>query len=78
MFENFPEDPFEPQKISMADVEAGDIAEMGLHMNLSEQSLYFDFNISPLSKEMKTQLYKQIQTLVYTYKELHKILSEHS
>ncbi|MEA5475029.1 hypothetical protein VB716_12435 [Synechococcus sp. CCY9201] len=71
-------DPFKVQQISMADIEAGDIAEMGLHLNLSERSYYFDFKITPLSKEMKTQLYKQIQAFVYTDKELHNILSEHS
>lgn len=70
------QDPFEIKKISMEDVNSGDIEEMGLHLNLSDQSLYFDFKINHLTHEMKAQLYKQIQALVYTYKELHNVLEE--
>jgi hypothetical protein len=70
------QDPFEIRKISMEDVNANNIEEMGLHLNLSDQSLYFDFKLNHLSHEMKAQLYKQIQALVYTYKELHKVLED--
>ena len=70
------QDPLKIHKISMEDVNAGDIAEMGLHLNLSDQSFYFDFKINHLTHEMKAQLYKQIHALVYTYKELHRVLEE--
>lgn len=59
----------------MAQINAGSINEMGLHMNLDGQCYYFDLEISHLSKEMKAQMYKQIHSLVYTYKELHRVLN---
>lgn len=67
--------PPEPKEITMAQVNAGDIRELGLHMNLSGQSYYIDLEVGHLSREMKAQLFKQMHSLVYTYKELHRVLN---
>jgi hypothetical protein len=67
-------DPNEVQQVSMKDINGADINEMGLHVSLNDHSYYFDFEINHLTHEMKSQLYKQIQSIVYTYKELYKTL----
>lgn len=73
-YNEFGPDPFEVKKITMDQVNGGEIDTLGLHMSLNNQSYYFDLKIESLTKQEKAQLYKQIHGLVYTYKELHKII----
>lgn len=52
-----------------------DVQEMGLHIKVSDEGYYVDFELGAMSEAMKRQMFDQLTALVMTYKKLSSFIS---
>lgn len=49
-------------------IDTHEIQEMGIIVKVNDEPTYVDFEIDSMSAQMKKQLFRQLTSLVYTYK----------
>lgn len=55
-------------------VQDHDIEELGLIVKIQNEPTYVDFEIEGMGTEMKRQLFRQLCSLVYTYKTANGVI----